>query len=65
MRRKEPMPRESKGERHPLNNLSELRAEVRELYWGSRHRTGRKARLTARIGNAGPVTVGWRRPASA
>ena len=33
MRRKDEMPRGSKGERHPLGNLSELRAEVRELYW--------------------------------
>jgi hypothetical protein len=33
MRRKDGMPRGSKGERHPLNNLSELRGEVCELYW--------------------------------
>jgi hypothetical protein len=33
MRRKDEMPRGSKGERHSLSNLSELRAEVRELYW--------------------------------
>ena len=33
MRRKLEMPSGSKGERHPLSNLSELRAEVRELYW--------------------------------